>query len=84
MRWIYYGMAALAVGALPSAAADNPVTGQELSKINAVLESLNCKVKPETIQKSGDGFALDDVFCADGLFTIRLNSKFKVVAKQAV
>ena len=74
--------AALVVACFPfGVSADDPLTGLEQSKIDAVLAELNCRVTSETIERQDDGFVLRDVFCADGQFEIRLDPEFEVVGK---
>ena len=35
------------------------------------------------IEKADDGYELDDVFCADGQFDVRLDAEFNVIDRKA-
>ena len=71
---------ALMALALPAAAQE--ITGQEQARIMALLAEMRCEMAPEDIERDGDGFELDDVFCADGQYDIELDSAFAVVEKR--
>ena len=62
--------------------AEDELSGQELSKIDAVLASLNCRANTEMIEKQGNQYVIRDVFCADGQYSIQLNALFEVVVKR--
>lgn len=83
MRGLVLCACVAVVGFAPEAKAQSEITVQERSQIDALLAKLNCRVKDEDIRKRDDEFVLDDVFCADGRFDIRLNSDFEVVGKIA-
>jgi len=65
------------------AAANDVLSGQERSRIEAVLQALNCRANAEMIAKQGDRYVLKDVFCEDGQFYIEINRDFVLVVKRA-
>ncbi|MEM1383509.1 MAG: PepSY domain-containing protein [Pseudomonadota bacterium] len=76
-------LAALAAGLVttPAHAADD-VTEEEVGKIMAVLQDLQCEMDEDDIEKEDDGYELDDVFCSDGQYDIDLDADFAVVEKR--
>lgn len=83
MRAVTLGSVFLVVSPLPLALANGELTGQEVSRINAVLAQMKCRVAPDAVTKQDDQYVLSDVFCADGQFDIRLDANFKLIAKRA-
>lgn len=83
MRFCFVGVAVFAAVNPLAARADTALTGLELSKIDAVMADINCRVQPEAVVREGNYFVLSDVFCADGEFTIRLDANFRVITKRA-
>lgn len=74
--------AGLALGAaLPATAAD--LTDEEVARIMAALAEIQCEMDEDEIEKEDDGYELDDVFCADGQFDMRLDADFNVIDKKA-
>lgn len=74
--------AGLALGtAAPAFAGD--VSEDEVKKIVEVLAEMKCEVDPDEIEKEDDGYELDDVFCEDGQFDVKLDADFNVTAKTA-
>lgn len=68
--------AALIAFAAPAFADDDP-TPEQIERINEVLAAMSCEVAPDDIEVEDDGsFDLDDVYCADGQFDIKLNADF--------
>ncbi|MCE6953320.1 PepSY domain-containing protein [Cereibacter sphaeroides] len=64
-----------------------PVMAQEadpatVEKVTALLASMQCEVDPANIEAEGDGWELDDVFCADGQYDIKLDANFAVTEKR--
>lgn len=83
MQVLVASLAFVVVVAVPSAiVAQDSVTVQELSRIEAVMAELNCRIDPGRVLKQGNEFVLNDVFCADGQFDIRLDGQFRVIAKR--
>jgi hypothetical protein len=74
---------ALAAAALatPALASEKP-TEEETTRIMALLKDMQCEMDEADIEKSAEGFELDDVFCADGQFDIELDTDFEVVEKR--
>lgn len=71
---------ALALGA--SASAEETVDEATVEKINAMLTEMQCEMDEDDIERDGDGYELDDVFCADGQYDIELDGDLKVVNKR--
>lgn len=74
--------AALAFGAGTAALADD-LSEEESAKIMAVLADMQCEVDEDDIEKEDDGYELDDVFCADGQFDVKMDADFNVTEKNA-
>ncbi len=70
---------------LPATAllASEDLTVLELSQIQGVMEQLNCRLKPEMVIKLDDGYLIQDVFCADGSYEVRIDAEFNVLSKVA-
>lgn len=83
MHHLGYRVAFLVLLIPTQTAGKSTLSGQELSRIEAVLQSLNCRANSEMIEKRGDRYILSDVFCEDGQFYIELSAAFKVAAKRA-
>ncbi|WP_413206491.1 hypothetical protein [Rhodospirillum sp. A1_3_36] len=58
------------------------VSEEIVAKIMANLGKMQCEVDPENIEAEGDGYELDDVFCADGQYDMDLNAALEVVEKR--
>jgi pectin methylesterase-like acyl-CoA thioesterase len=58
------------------------VSEETVAKILANLGKMQCEVDPENIEADGDGYELDDVFCADGQYDMDLNAALDVVEKR--
>ena len=68
--------AALTAFAAPAFADDDP-TAEQIERINEVLAAMSCEMAPDDMEVEDDGsFDLDDVYCADGQFDIKLNADF--------
>lgn len=74
--------AALAFGAGSPSFADD-VSDEEIAKITAVLAEMQCEMDPDEIDKEDGGYALDDVFCADGQFDVKMDADFNVTEKNS-
>lgn len=74
----------LVAGALalaPVAAMAQEVPADVVTKIQAMLTEMQCEVDPANIEADDAGYELDDVFCADGQYDIKLDKDLKVVNK---
>lgn len=67
---------------LPAAAMADEVAAETVTKIQALLKDMQCEVAPENIEPDGDGYELDDVFCADGQYDMGLDKDLAVVDKK--
>ena len=72
----------LVVSAAMPAWADE-VSKEDVAKIMEVLSEIKCEMDEDDIEKSADGYELDDVFCEDGQFDIDLDNEFNVTSKKA-
>ena len=73
-------MLGLLLAAAPAVAQEaDPAT---VEKVTALLASMQCEVDPANIEAEGDGWELDDVFCADGQYDIKLDANFAVTEKR--
>lgn len=68
--------------ALPVAAGAQEVPADKVTAIQALLKTMQCEVDPANIEADGDGFELDDVFCADGQYDMDLKADLTVAEKR--
>lgn len=68
--------------ALPFAASAAEVPADKQTAIQDMLKTMQCEVDPANIEANGDGFELDDVFCADGQYDMDLNADLTVADKR--
>jgi hypothetical protein len=47
-----------------------------------MLANMKCEVDPANIEVDGEGYELDDVFCADGQYDMALNADLTVADKR--
>jgi len=83
VRSFGFGLISVATVISSSVFADEEMTVMELSKVQAVMQKMHCRLKPEMIVKLDNGFVITDVYCADGTYTVRLDADFKIISKQA-
>lgn len=83
MRLFGFGLALVTILSSEASLATEEPTVLELSQIQGVMEELNCRLKPEMVKKLDDGFLVEDVFCADGSYEVRLDADFKILSKVA-
>ncbi|MCF8481239.1 MAG: PepSY domain-containing protein [Rhodospirillum sp.] len=84
MKKTMQGMA-VSVGLLVlmvSPAMAGEVSAETQAAISAKLAEMHCEVDPDNVEAEGDGYELDDVFCADGQYDMDLNATFDVVEKR--
>jgi len=68
---------------------DGPLEGEaapsedDVARIMAVLQELQCEMDPDDIEKEDDGFELDDVYCTTGRYDIDLNANFEETNRRA-
>lgn len=67
---------------LPAAAMAQEVPADVVTKIQAMLTEMKCEVDAENIEADGEGYELDDVFCADGQYDMNLDANLAVVDKK--
>ncbi|WP_181704133.1 PepSY domain-containing protein [Chthonobacter albigriseus] len=66
---------------LPAAAMAQEVPADVVTKIQAMITEMKCEVDAENIEASGEGYELDDVFCADGQYDMDVDKDLKVTNK---
>ena len=71
-----------AILALPFAASAEEVSADKVKAIQDMLAAMQCEVDPSNIEADGDGFELDDVFCADGQYDMDLNADLTAAEKR--
>ncbi|MFB9948162.1 hypothetical protein ACFFP0_04840 [Rhizobium puerariae] len=71
-----------AILALPLGAFAQEVTADKQKAILDVLKTMQCEVDPVNIEADDGGFELDDVFCADGQYDMKLNADLTVADKR--
>lgn len=79
MKGIFTLAVVLAAGTAASAQEADPAT---IERINALLTGMQCEVDPANIEKDDGGWELDDVFCADGQYDIKLDADLAVTEKR--
>ncbi|MBH0236319.1 PepSY domain-containing protein [Methylobrevis albus] len=72
-----------ALALLPAAALAQEVPADVVTRIQAMLADQQCEVDADNIEADGDGYELDDVFCADGQYDIDLDANLAIVNKKA-
>ncbi|MGP3696239.1 PepSY domain-containing protein [Rhodobacter sp. NSM] len=76
-------IATLAVVLAATTASAQEVDEATVGKINAMLTEMQCEVDPVNIEvEDGGGYELDDVFCADGQYDIKLDADLAVTEKR--
>ncbi|NML76028.1 hypothetical protein HHL25_17995 [Rhizobium sp. S-51] len=68
--------------AVPSVASAAEVAAEKQKAIQDMLKTMQCEVDPANIEASGEGFEIDDVFCADGQYDMDLNADLTVAEKR--
>jgi hypothetical protein len=71
-----------ALALLPAAAVAQEIPAETVTRIQAMLTGMQCEVDPANIEASGEGYELDDVFCADGQYDMNLDKDLAVVDKK--
>jgi hypothetical protein len=71
-----------ALALLPAAAVAQEIPAETVTRIQAMLTGMQCEVDPANIEASGEGYELDDVFCADGQYDMDLDKDLAVVDKK--
>lgn len=67
---------------LPFVASAAEVPADKQKAIQDMLKTMQCEVDPANIEADGDGFELDDVFCADGQYDMDINADLSVADKR--
>lgn len=56
---------------------------ESIAKIEALLAGMDCQMDPDDIEKSHDGYELDDVMCKGGKqYDIKLDANFEVIEQR--
>ncbi|WP_244624966.1 hypothetical protein [Rhizobium daejeonense] len=71
-----------AVFAMPLSAVAEEVPADKQTAILDMLKTMQCEVDPANIEADDGGFELDDVFCADGQYDMKLNADLVVTDKR--
>lgn len=66
---------------LPATVMAEEVPADVVIKIQSMLADMQCEVDEANIEMAGEGYELDDVFCADGQYDIELDKDLTVVNK---
>ncbi|AXQ93851.1 PepSY domain-containing protein [Cereibacter azotoformans] len=75
-------LAALALVLAATTASAQEADEATVERINALLAEMQCEVDPVNIEADDGGWELDDVFCADGQYDIKLDANFEVTEKR--
>ncbi|ULB10075.1 PepSY domain-containing protein [Cereibacter azotoformans] len=75
-------LAALALVLAATTASAQEADEATVERINALLAEMQCEVDPVNIEADDGGWDLDDVFCADGQYDIKLDANFEVTEKR--
>ncbi|MWP37692.1 PepSY domain-containing protein [Rhodobacter sphaeroides] len=73
---------AIVLAATTTGAVAQEVDEATVGKINAMLAEMQCEVDPVNIEADDGGYELDDVFCADGQYDIKLDANLAVTEKR--
>ncbi|ABA78742.1 PepSY domain-containing protein [Rhodobacter sphaeroides] len=73
---------AIVLAAKTTGAVAQEVDEATVGKINAMLTEMQCEVDPVNIEADDGGYELDDVFCADGQYDIKLDANLAVTEKR--
>lgn len=77
------GAALFAVTAtIPTAAHAEKVSAEAVAAIKKTLAEMKCEVDASNIEREKKGYELDDVFCADGQYDMKMSDDYKVVSKK--
>lgn len=71
-----------AVLAFPLGVSAEEVPADKQAAILDMLKTMQCEVDPANIEADDGGFELDDVFCADGQYDMKLNADLTVADKR--
>ena len=74
------GLVIIALGGLP-ALAHEPTTDAQKTAILKSLAEAGCSAKPENIIEHMGGFQALEADCADGTYTVMLDTKFAIFNK---
>lgn len=75
--------ASSASGEQSSQGASNVTVDQEaIDAIGRMMVQIACQVEPENIEKTSEGYELDDVFCDDGQYDMVLDNNLSLVEKR--
>lgn len=67
----------------PAVALAQEVPADVVTRIQAMLTEQQCEVDADNIEADGEGYELDDVFCADGQYDMDLDANLAIVNKKA-
>ncbi|MEM7188983.1 MAG: PepSY domain-containing protein [Pseudomonadota bacterium] len=81
MKFAIAAIAALGLSA--GAAMADDLSDDEAAKILAALAEAQCEMDTDDVEKEDDGYELDDVFCADGQFDMKMDLEFNITEKNA-
>lgn len=74
-------VAAAVLLAMPLRASAQELPAETVAQIVQALADMQCQMDTADIDADADGYDLDDVFCADGQYDMRLDATFAVLEK---
>lgn len=68
----------------PTAAHAAKVSAETVAAIKKTLADagMKCEIDADNIERSGKGYELEDVFCTDGQYDMKLSADYKIVSKK--
>ncbi|HDR28048.1 MAG TPA: PepSY domain-containing protein [Rhodovulum sp.] len=65
------------------AMADDEVPAEVVAQITAMLAEMQCEMDPSDIEAEDDGgYELDDVFCVDGQYDMKLDADLQITERR--
>ncbi|WP_414707624.1 PepSY domain-containing protein [Rhodovulum sp.] len=63
--------------------ADDEVPAEVVAQITAMLAEMQCEMDPSDIEAEDDGgYELDDVFCVDGQYDMKLDADLQITERR--
>jgi hypothetical protein len=67
--------------AMPLRVSAQELPAETVAQIEQALADMQCQMDPADIDADAGGYDLDDVFCADGQYDMRMDATFAVLEK---
>ncbi|OAP43914.1 hypothetical protein ATB98_08520 [Sinorhizobium saheli] len=68
--------------AAPAGLRAEEIPAEKQKAITDMLATMKCEMDPANIEANGEGYELDDVFCADGQYDMDLDADLTVAGKR--